>query len=612
MPPAQATVLRPGSGLESAAATAVVYLRVSSDGQMNKAHDPEGYSIPGQREACQHRAGLLEASVAAEYVEYGVTGRNVRRPALQRMLAELELLRPDYVIVYDISRLARNRLDDANLLLRIEQSGARLVSVLENIDATPAGRLTHGVLAAVNEFRSAGDAEKVKMGLSRKHADGGTISKAPIGYINTRARIEGREVRTVEIDPDRAPLVRMAFDLYATGDYSISEICDRLEEAGLRTPMTAKRSPAPLSRSQVHRMLHDDYYIGVVTWDGAKNPNGRHEPLIDRETFQKVQEILKSAMLSGNRTRRHKHYLRGSLYCGSCGHRMVYHRVRGKGGVYHYFGCLGGQGRRPHCDGRHIQVGLVERAVERFYANVRLTPRQLQLVRKAVKDHADELLRTANSESQRHTARLQELQNQQRKLLHLFYKGAVAEEVLAAEQDRIEAERGEARRWAKAAAHDANEIMDALDEALRLLREPQIAYMQADPRVRRLLNQALFDALIVRDEDIAEATATAWVTEIHQLAGSPLGGQASPNNDPCPDFRGRGFNKTEMVRARGLEPPRANAHRLLRPACLPIPPRPRDSSAYSGRPASRARTAARACIVTVRCPRHPARIGSKA
>jgi DNA invertase Pin-like site-specific DNA recombinase len=68
------------------------------------------------------------------------------------MLGELELLRPAYVIVYDISRLARNRLDNANLLLRIEQAGARLVSVLENIDATPAGRLTHGVLAAVNEF----------------------------------------------------------------------------------------------------------------------------------------------------------------------------------------------------------------------------------------------------------------------------------------------------------------------------------------------------------------------------------------------------------------------------------------------------------------------------
>ena len=551
-----ATITAPGpAASREAEVTAVIYLRVSSDGQMNKAHDPEGYSIPGQREACQHRAGLLAANVRAEYVEYGVSGRNVRRPALQRMLAELELLRPDFVIVYDISRLARNRLDDANLLLRIEQSGARLVSVLENIDATPAGRLTHGVLAAVNEFRSAGDAEKVKMGLTRKHADGGTISKAPIGYVNTRARIEGREVRTVEIDTERAPLVRMAFDTYATGDYSISALRDLLDEAGLRTRLTAKCSPGALSRSQVHRMLHDDYYIGVVTWDGAKNPNGRHEALIDRDTFEKVQQILKSAMLSGNRTRKHKHYLRGSIFCGFCGRRMVYHHIRGNGGLYEYFGCLSHQARSGRCGARHLHVGDVEQAVERFYAHVCLTPREQQIVRAAVKLHASALLQTAKRESERHARRLEELQREQQKLLHLFYKGSVAEEVLAAEQDRIESERAEAHRWADAAAQDANEVAQALKEALKLLKDPHIAYKRATPHVRRLLNQALFDALLIRDEDVAEAKPAPWVAEIHRLAGSSLDYQEGRRNGHDPLSGAVGFNKAKMVPEEGLEPP---------------------------------------------------------
>ena len=62
--------------------TAVIYLRVSSDGQLNKAHDPEGYSIPASARRVEHRAGLLDAEVVAEYVEYGVSGRNLRRPAL--------------------------------------------------------------------------------------------------------------------------------------------------------------------------------------------------------------------------------------------------------------------------------------------------------------------------------------------------------------------------------------------------------------------------------------------------------------------------------------------------------------------------------------------------
>src|SRR5947209_20043475 len=88
-----------------ALATAVVYLRVSSAGQVNKGADPEGYSIPGQREATKARAQALGADVLEEYVEYGVSGRTTQRPALQRMLAELKVHRPTYVIVYDLSRL---------------------------------------------------------------------------------------------------------------------------------------------------------------------------------------------------------------------------------------------------------------------------------------------------------------------------------------------------------------------------------------------------------------------------------------------------------------------------------------------------------------------------
>ena len=152
------------------AETAVLYIRVSSSGQVNRGTDPEGYSIPGQRQAGDLRAQSLGASVAKEFVEYGVSGRTTQRPALQAMLKYIRKQRPTYVIVYDLSRLARNRLDDALLMVEIEACGARLVSVLENIDETPAGKLTHGVLASVNEFRSAGDNVRLRARGGRDHA----------------------------------------------------------------------------------------------------------------------------------------------------------------------------------------------------------------------------------------------------------------------------------------------------------------------------------------------------------------------------------------------------------------------------------------------------------
>jgi site-specific DNA recombinase len=555
------TQTKPASASPDGPHTAVIYLRVSSDGQVNKAHNPEGYSIPAQREACERHAAGLGAEVIAEFVELGRTGTNLRRPALQSMLSKLPKLKPTYVVFYDLSRVAREEQDAFWLLGEIKRHGAKLESTLERIDDSPQGLLLFAIMAGVNAFRSRGDAEKVKMGLRRKFAEGGSIGKVPIGYLNSRERIDGREIRTVSVDPERAPLIRTAFEAYATGEYSITDLRDLLDEGGLRTRHTPKCRPAPLSRTQIHRMLSDDFYIGVVTWDGAKNPDGRHDPLIAREIFEKVQEVLHSALLSGNRTRKHKHYLRGSVFCGRCGRRMVFHRVSGKGGVYHYFRCLSHQGRREPCGARHTLVSTVEQAVERYYATVRLTPREQANVRHDVRTYAEEKMLTATRESQRHTRRLQELRREQNKLLSLYYKGSVDEELLASEQTRIDRESAEAQHWAEVATHDAGEIMDTVNEALQLLNDPQIAYKNATPEVRRLLNQTLFEALLVREEDVTGAKPTPWVAQIHRLAGSALdcpdtidkpkgGGQ----DDHGPFSGAVGFSKAKMVPRAGLEP----------------------------------------------------------
>jgi site-specific DNA recombinase len=108
----------------------------------------------------------------------------------------------------------------------------------------------------------------------RKHATGGTNGRAPIGYVNYGRWFEGREVRTVKVDEDRFELVQMAFRMYATGQYSISELTEILDGAGLKTRMTRKRPEAALSRSAVHHMLGNAYYVGIVTRCGVEARGG--------------------------------------------------------------------------------------------------------------------------------------------------------------------------------------------------------------------------------------------------------------------------------------------------------------------------------------------------
>jgi hypothetical protein len=119
-------------------------------------------------------------------------------------------------------------------------------------------------------------------------------------------------------------------------------ITELLDAAGLRTPKTAKRPPAALARSAVHHMLKDDYYTGVVTFEGAKNPDGLHPPLIDVVTFERVQAVLNGHALSGDRSHEHEHYLKGSVFCGQCEGRLIFTPVRGNGGPTNTSAASGG------------------------------------------------------------------------------------------------------------------------------------------------------------------------------------------------------------------------------------------------------------------------------
>jgi site-specific DNA recombinase len=227
--------------------TAVIYLRVSSAGQFNKAHDPEGYSIPAQREICIRHAERLGARVIAEYVELGKSATTANRPQLQRMLGELSELKPDYVIFYDLSRSARDEFDAFWLLREITEHGAKLESTQEDVDNSAEGMLKFTMHTAFNAYRSRNDGKKVKVGVERKHTEGGSHGPARLGYLNVRENVNGRDVASIAVDPERSPMIQLAFDLMATGDHTLSTLTELLKDMGLRTRPTPTRPSRALS-----------------------------------------------------------------------------------------------------------------------------------------------------------------------------------------------------------------------------------------------------------------------------------------------------------------------------------------------------------------------------
>lgn len=589
---------------------AVSYLRVSTREQAERGGREEGFSIPAQRDANKKKAQAVGAMVVKEFVERGVSGTSTNRPALQEMLRYLEAEQGniDYVIVHKLDRLARNRADDVTLNQRFNELGIRLVSTSENIDQTPGGILLHGIMSSIAEFYSRNLANEVIKGMSEKVKNGGSVSRAPIGYLNTRTIENGRENRTVTVDDTRAPLVTWAFNAYATGEHSVRTLTKELVRRGLTTVPTARLVEKPVEIRHVHSMLTNIYYTGITTFKGVEYP-GSHTPLIDRETFEKVQTILKEK-INGERSIKHDHYLKSTMYCGHCGFRMVVQVVKNRHGeTYPYYSCLGRHSKRTDCTLRSIQIEHAEDLIQDLYDRISLTPDFRRDLEALLRHGLKQLRADTDAEREQLENTKQTIERRQRKLLEAHYNDAIPIEMLRAEQKRLDTELAATNRSLSNLTADLAEADELISIALDIAQHAGNTYRQAPEHIRRMFNQLLFDKLLVTTDDNGQhhvdATSRAPFDVIYSPNTRALvheARHAQPN--AIPDITGQtkepaetgglsldtmsdnlialveGSSKSIMVEVRGLEP--------LTP-CMPckcatscaIPPHSADQSAES-------------------------------
>lgn len=571
---------------------AVIYLRVSTPSQVKKDYDREGLSLPAQREACKAKAAELGAVVTEEFVEPGVSARSVRkRRAFQAMLQAIaERGDIDYVIIWSVSRWARNQEDYWMARGLIRRAGARLKSVKENIGGEGSSDvIVEGVMAAVAEGRSIDTAEDVRRGITRKAEVGGTPYRAPIGYVNVRTIIDGHEVRDVVPDPERADLIREVFELYASETYTLEELAALMEARGLRSRASASQPAVPLTANRLSDLLRNEYYLGTVTVRG-KPYRGRHEALVTPATFERVQEILEARRQNGARAWKHHHYLAGTLFCGSCGSRLLYSRNRGKlGKEYEYYLCVGKQQRRG-CRQSYHRLEDIEAAVEAFYARVSLSEAEREALKAELLRRLDRLAGSSAADAAEADRSLTRLAAQEKKLLQAFYEDSVSPDLFHAEQQRIRRERIAAEGIKERLATDLSEVQNNVALALELMTNPSRAYCRGDARLRGLMNRGFFQALYVDNGDVTDGELQPVLDQLLEVwidvapkyqprhaasrprpARRPGAGQR-PRTQRNPHAKGVEGSKVQtMVEAGGIEPPT--------PPCkggvFPLAPRPR-------------------------------------
>jgi site-specific DNA recombinase len=418
-----------------------------------------------------------------------------------RMIQYVTKHKTNYCIVHKVDRLARNRADDVTIHLALKDAGVTLVSATENIDETPSGMLLHGIMSSIAEFYSRNLATEVVKGLSQKAAQGGTVTKAPIGYRNVGVRDEfGREIRTVEIDEERTPLIRWAFQVFASGDWTTSQLHQELVARGLTSAATPRRPSRPIAKSSVHRMLTNPYYKGSVRYQGVTYA-GAHEAIVPGEMWDQVQTVLGTHRSAADATQVHDHYLKGTVFCGQCGARLIVCNAKSsQGTIYPYFVCASRHGGRGDCTRQAMLIEQVERLVERFYARVQIDPETKQALSAMLHARFDEMMSEGAAELGGLANRRTQVEGEQQKLLQAPYAGAIPLDLLKREQDRITASLETIEYRINAHHGHYADARANLNDSLTLLSNAADIYARADDANRRLLNQALFKAIYI-DED---------------------------------------------------------------------------------------------------------------
>ena len=550
---------------------AVSYLRVSTRGQAERGGGAdEGFSIPAQREANKKKALSMGAMIGKEFVDRGASAKSADRPELKKMLEYIKenAERVDYVIVHKVDRLARNRGDDIDIMRTLREYGVQLVSASESIDETPAGMLLHGIMSSIAEFYSQNLATEVKKGMSEKVKNGGTVGRAPLGYRNIhRFDDKGREERTVVLDEERAPLIKLAFEEYATGNWTVESLADHLATYGLTTRTTPKVPSAPIDRKVLHKVLTNPYYKGLVKYRGAYHP-GSHPQLVDSELWQRVQDILASHA-NGERTREHPHFLKGSLYCHNCGSRMFINYTKSHTDVrYPYFVCGGRHNKRTDCKQKAVLIEEVERQIAHIYDRYSFSLTIREPLENFLRDKIHDEKKNYDAELDGLRRERDKLERKRKKLLEAHYDDAIPLDLLKEEQQKIAKQLAAIEHQEKAHEATFEEISERLTDALELVEDCGKTYRLVEDHIKRMMNQAIFSKLWIEEDGHVTAEfarpfnaiiepLTDMIIKCNQekIRGTEVRTDFwSIISNHVQKFFGRGLNNELMVEISGIEP----------------------------------------------------------
>jgi site-specific DNA recombinase len=352
----------------------VLFCRVSS-----KEQEETGYSLPAQEKLLKSYADTKEFKINKIFsISESASGQK-QRQIFESMMSYIKKQGIKIIICEKVDRLTRNFKDAVDINDWMNGDSERQVHFIkENVvltkDSKSNEKFIWNIKVSVAQYYIDNLSEEVKKGQKEKIAQGWLPTKPPLGY----KTIGEKGHKTHILNEEKAILVKRMFELYSTGNLSLKKLTEQMFKDGLRSNYDNK-----VVKSRIHDLLTDPFYYGKIRWNGDIY-EGQHEPLISKETYEKVQNILKSKTTP--KYNKHQFLFRGCIKCKECGGIITWEIQKGiiYGHCNHYRNCS----QQIWVKEPEIESQLLE-----GLDNLQIkSPRLIEWIRKALKEsHKEEI-----------------------------------------------------------------------------------------------------------------------------------------------------------------------------------------------------------------------------
>ena len=453
----------------------------------------DGVSLEAQRDAIAAYAERHNLPIAAWFEEKETAAKR-GRPVFNHVIGALEKGEASGLITHKIDRSARNFADWAKVGDLLDK-GIDVRFAHESLDLTSrGGRLTADIQAVIAADYVRNLREECLKGIEGRLKQGLFPFNAPIGYLNNGAG------KPKTPDPARAPLVRQAFELYATQQYSTRGLLVELRRRGLKSS-----GGTPISRGCLENILSNSFYHGQIKLkQSSRVYDGVHEPLITKQLFDRVQAI-KSDKQHKKQTL-HNHTYRRLITCGYCGRSLIGELQKG----HVYMRC-----QTKDCRTKSIRADRLEHEITTALLGMQLPAAEFERLKASFRAN----LELRNDEADRKALELQinALDRRMDKLTDALIEGLIDKETFERRKERIEAER-ENLTGALSGLGQTDKMAVFVEKFLELAKNLCLTYQMADPVKKRRIAEIVFSNRLLTGKNLC-LEPHEWLLEVDQTVG---------------------------------------------------------------------------------------------